>query len=99
MNDRLSQPTFLRYFDKALVRALSLLLGFTHLALVMWDPHQYSLQIGGFNGVISPLLIWSICSSMVSGVGFLPRHWMWQWVFSPLFSLPILFTITMLWLT
>ena len=51
--------------DKALFRALSLILGFYHVALLMWDPKLYADQIGGFNAVVSPLMIWAMCSSMV----------------------------------
>ncbi|MEF1289608.1 cyd operon protein YbgE [Vibrio sp. M260118] len=80
--------------DKALFRALSLVLGFYHVAMVMWDPELYSASIGGFNAVISPLLIWAICSSMVFGIGFKPRNWYWQVLFSPYFSLAILSYLT-----
>ncbi|MEL7290782.1 MAG: cyd operon protein YbgE [Pseudomonadota bacterium] len=82
--------------DKALWRALSLLLGFYHVAMLMWDPAKYSVSIGGFNPVIAPLLIWAVCSSMVFGVGFKPRHWVWQLWFSPYCSLTILGYLTVL---
>ncbi|WP_394248412.1 cyd operon protein YbgE [Vibrio profundi] len=80
--------------DKALIRALSLILGFMHVGLVMWDPEAYSVSIGGFNAVIAPLLIWAVCSSMVYGIGFKPRAWFWQILFSPYCSLSILFYLT-----
>lgn len=76
--------------DRTLLKVLSLILGFYHVAMVMWDPDAYSVSIGGFNAVVAPLLIWAICSSMVYGVGFKPRKWIWQLVFSPYISLPIL---------
>ncbi|MBJ6885607.1 cyd operon protein YbgE [Vibrio cholerae] len=81
--------------DKALLKALSLLLGFYNAAMVMWDPNSYADRIGGFNAVIAPLMIWAICASMVFGVGFRPRHWVWQIVFSPYLSLPILSYLTL----
>ncbi len=76
--------------DKALFKALSLILGFYHLISIMWDPAAYGQSIGGFNAVVSPLIIWAMCSSMVFGVGFKPRLWVWQLLFSPYISLPIL---------
>ncbi|MCE7656076.1 cyd operon protein YbgE [Vibrio fluvialis] len=76
--------------DKTVLKVLSLILDFYHVAMVMWDPEAYSASIGGFNALIAPLLIWAICSSMVFGVGFRPRKWIWQLVFSPYISLPIL---------
>ncbi|MBF9000019.1 cyd operon protein YbgE [Vibrio nitrifigilis] len=86
---KLHQP-----LDKALFRALSLVLAFYHLAMVMWDSKAYSESIGGFNPVIAPLMIWSLCASMVFGIGFKPKHWIWQVVFSPYFSLIILLYLT-----
>ncbi|RJX73722.1 cyd operon protein YbgE [Vibrio sinensis] len=82
--------------DKTLLRVLSLVLGFYHVVMVMWDPHAYAEAIGGFNMVIAPLMIWAICSSMVFGVGFKPRKWYWQCLFSPYFSLSILIYLTVL---
>lgn len=76
--------------DSTVLKVLSLVLGFYHVVMVMWDPAAYSASIGGFNAFVAPLLIWAVCSSMVFGVGFKPRYWLWQLVFSPYFSLPIL---------
>lgn len=80
--------------DKTLFRVLSLVLGFYHVAMIMWDPELYSQSIGGFNTVISPLMIWALCASMVFGVGFRPRKWFWQLLFSPYISLSILIYLT-----
>lgn len=88
---KLHQP-----MDKTLLRVLSLVLGFVHVGLVMWDPEAYAESIGGFNAVISPMLIWAVCSSMVFGVGFKPRAWVWQLLFSPYASLTILLYLTAL---
>ncbi|WP_152430109.1 cyd operon protein YbgE [Vibrio aquimaris] len=81
--------------DKVLFRALSLILGFYHVALLMWDPKLYADQIGGFNAVVSPLMIWAMCSSMVFGLNFKPRNLCWQVLFSPYFSISILSYLTM----
>ncbi|WP_261903887.1 cyd operon protein YbgE [Vibrio fortis] len=88
---KLHQP-----MDKTLLRVLSLVLGFVHVGLVMWDPEAYAESIGGFNAVIGPMLIWAVCSSMVFGVGFKPRAWIWQLLFSPYASLTILLYLTVL---
>ena len=88
---KLHQP-----MDKTLLRALSLVLGFMHVGLVMWDPEAYATSIGGFNAIIGPMVIWAVCSSMVYGIGFKPRAWMWQLLFSPYVSLTILLYLTVL---
>ena len=83
--------------DKTLLRVLALILGFMQVGLVMWDPNAYHREIGGFNAFIAPALIWALCSSMVYGVGFKPRNWYWQVLFSPYFSLAILSYLTALY--
>ena len=88
---KLHQP-----MDKTLLRVLSLVLGFVHVGLVMWDPEAYAESIGGFNAVIGPMLIWAVCSRMVFGVGFKPRAWIWQLRFSPYALLTILLYLTVL---
>nr|WP_303047976.1 cyd operon protein YbgE [Vibrio ostreicida] len=82
--------------DKRLLRALSLVLGFYHVAMIMWDPARYAESIGGFNALVSPMLIWAICSSMVFGLNFKPAHGLWQVLFSPYFCLTILSYLTLL---
>lgn len=83
--------------DKTLLRVLALILGFMHVGLVMWEPNAYHREIGGFDAFIAPALIWAVCSSMVYGVGFKPRNWYWQVLFSPYFSLAILIYLTALY--
>ncbi|WP_394241206.1 cyd operon protein YbgE [Vibrio astriarenae] len=80
--------------DKALFRALSLLLGFMHVGLLMWEPSLYSEAIGGFNAFIAPLMILAMCSSMIFGIGFKPLFWLWQLLFSPYLSLSVLGYLT-----
>jgi len=80
--------------DKAFFKALSLVLGFYHLFSIMWDPEAYANSIGGFNAVVAPLIIWAMCSSMVFGLSFKPRLWVWQILFSPYISLSILIVIS-----
>ncbi len=83
--------------DRGLVRALSLVLAFANLGLLMWNPHQYADRIGGFSNLSGIALIWAICSSMVFGLNFKPRFWLWQLVFSPVFSLIILIYLSILY--
>lgn len=76
------------------MRVLSLLLGFFHVAMLMWEPELYSQAIGGFNALIAPLMILALCSSMIFGIGFQPRFWLWQLLFSPYISLSVLFYLS-----
>ncbi|GLQ71662.1 cyd operon protein YbgE [Vibrio penaeicida] len=81
--------------DRALLRALSLLLAFGNVGLFMWEPNQYAEEIGGFSAFLGPLFIYSVCSSMVYGIGFKPRHWVWQIYFSPYLSIAALTYFTL----
>jgi cyd operon protein YbgE len=83
-----------RYMDKAALRALSMLLGFVNTGLFMWSPEAYADQIAGFTPLLGFLFVWSVCASMVYGIGFKPRFWLWQIVFSPYFCLSILIYFT-----
>ncbi|KUI99826.1 cyd operon protein YbgE [Vibrio sp. MEBiC08052] len=64
-------------------RILLMGVAFYHVALLMWNPQTYAATIGGFNLVVVVLLILAICASMIFGVGFKPRRWFWQILFSP----------------
>lgn len=76
--------------DNALFRALSFLLALASAGLVVWNSNLFALAIGGFDLIKAPALIWATCSAMIYGVGFVPRHWYWQVVFTPFIALPIL---------
>ncbi|WP_211091841.1 cyd operon protein YbgE [Vibrio agarilyticus] len=84
-----------RPMDKVALRILTLVLGLCHVGLLMWEPQAYAAAIGGFNAFIAPALIWAVCSAMVYGVGFNPKAWYWQLLFSPYISLPILLYLTL----
>ncbi|ASI90471.1 MULTISPECIES: cyd operon protein YbgE [Vibrio] len=83
--------------DKTLLRVLSLILGFVNVGLFMWSPDQYADAIGGFSPFLGLLFVLSVCASMVFGVGFRPRFWLWQAVFSPYLSLTVLSYLTLMY--
>ncbi|USD64326.1 cyd operon protein YbgE [Vibrio sp. SCSIO 43136] len=75
---RVHQP-----MDKGILRALVMIVAFLHVGLFMWEPEQYAQRIGGFEPWLGVLFVLSLCSSMVYGIGFKPRFWLWQTLFSP----------------
>ncbi len=83
--------------DKVLLRALSLVLGFANAGLFMWSPEGYDAAIGGFAPWLGLAFVLSLCSSMVYGIGFKPRFWLWQVVFSPYLSLTVLSYLTLMY--
>nr|WP_216613384.1 cyd operon protein YbgE [Vibrio sp. 99-8-1] len=80
--------------NSALLRALIFVLAIGHAGLVMWEPTLYAQAIGGFNAVIAPLLIWSVCTGVIVGIGFVPRAWFWKLFFSPYLSFAVLCYLT-----
>jgi len=87
-----------RPIDNALLRALSFILAIGHSALLMWEPTYYDKAIGGFSAVVGLLFIWAICSGVIFGIGFKPVFVGWSVLFSPYFSLTILFYLTISYL-
>ncbi|MEI8633921.1 cyd operon protein YbgE [Vibrio sp. PP-XX7] len=83
-----------RAIDHIVYRVLVMGCGFYHVSLLMWNPHSYAASIGGFNLTVVILLIWSVCSSMIFGIGFKPRRLQWQVLFSPYLSGLILIGFT-----
>ncbi|MGX9415809.1 cyd operon YbgE family protein [Vibrio sp. WJH972] len=80
--------------DSLIVRLFIMALGLFHAGLLMWEPTQYANSIGGFSLLKVTLLIWSMCSSMVVGIGFHPYRSVFKLMFSPYFSLLILLGFT-----
>lgn len=87
-----------RPVERALYRALSILMVVMHAGLLLWEPTQYAQEIGGFNTAIGPLMIWALCSGVIFGVGFTPINWYWRILFSPYVPLVVLSYLTILYL-
>ncbi|MFA0441304.1 cyd operon protein YbgE [Vibrio sp. 10N.286.49.C2] len=88
-----------QWLDKTWLRVISLLLGFGHVGIFMWRPDAYAEQIGGFPSGLGLVFVFALCSSMVYGVGFKPRFWLWQIVFSPYIPLTVLSYLTILYVS
>ncbi|MGF1724090.1 cyd operon protein YbgE [Photobacterium nomapromontoriensis] len=81
------------WLDHSLLRIIAIVLSMVTAGLVMWDPTHFALAIGGFGPVVSPVLIWATCATMVYGVGFVPQRWYWQVLFTPYLSLLVLLNV------
>jgi cyd operon protein YbgE len=69
-------------------------LGLCNVGLLMWEPTNYASLIGGFNALKVILLIWSVCTSMIVGIGFQPSKPIFRLLFNPYSSLLILLFFT-----
>lgn len=66
--------------------ALSLLLALCVAAALMWDPVAFADQIGGFNAIKGPAIIYATCIGIMHGVGFKAKHWLVQLLTLPVTS-------------
>lgn len=85
-------------FATGLARSVLLLLALFHAGAVLWNPHVYASAIGGFNAGVVPLMIWSICSGVILGVGFQPISGWGKLLLNPYLSLVILLYLLMCYL-
>jgi len=79
-----------RPLDKGALRALSLLLaGYLSIVFLLMPqviaPHTSVLNHGE-----ASLLMWGVCAGFIHGVGFSPRYWLWQLLFSPWLAWPVM---------
>lgn len=87
--EKLHQP-----INSTLFRLLCFLFAMGHTALFLWEPTQYAEAIGGFNPILGFLFVWSLCSGVIFGVGFIPIFWLWRLVFTPYLPLGLLSYLT-----
>ncbi|WP_338564750.1 cyd operon protein YbgE [Erwinia sp. E_sp_W01_6] len=70
--------------DKSPLRALSLLLALWLAGCIFWDPRRFAANSSPLEIWQGLLMMWAVCTGVIHGVGFRPRHWRWQVFFSPL---------------
>jgi len=58
---------------------------FTALAIMLvgtlYPPLMANAQ-GHADHTLATALLWAMSAGFVRGVGFVPRHWVWRWLFS-----------------
>ncbi|MHA3090938.1 cyd operon YbgE family protein [Acinetobacter brisouii] len=53
---------------------------------------------GHYNHSVLMLVMLGISGGFIYGVGFIPRWWLWKWLFSPLVAWPLMAVGYYLWL-
>ncbi|PQQ27906.1 cyd operon protein YbgE [Photorhabdus hindustanensis] len=75
---------YYRLMDKAPVRGFILIVALMFAACVFWDPARFAANTSSLQIWQGILLIWSVCTGVIFGVGFQPRNIVWRIFFSPL---------------
>ena len=78
------------------LRWLTLLMAVVIAASVMWSPADFANAFGGLHFQLTFLIVWATCSGVIYGVGFFPKHWCWQILFTPYVSILVLAYILLL---
>lgn len=69
------------------------------LALVLLVTPSYMLDANGeYNHRALMLIMLGISGGFIYGVGFVPKFWLWKWLFSPIVSWPLMFWGYYTWL-
>ncbi|WP_340609128.1 cyd operon protein YbgE [Xenorhabdus bharatensis] len=76
--------------NKGLLRALILIMALGLAACILWDSTRFASNTSSLMIWQGIFLIWAICSGVIFGVGFNPKHFVWRFFFHPLPALLIL---------
>ena len=77
--------------DKRPLRALSLVMALALAGCIFWDPTRFAAKTSELEIWHGFLLMWSVCTGVIHGVGCRPRAIHWQGIFCPLIADLVLF--------
>ena len=70
--------------------AVSFLLALPLAAVLLIHPAAMLDANGGYSHRAMMLIMIGISRGFVHGVGFIPRFWLWKWLFSPFIAWPLM---------
>jgi cyd operon protein YbgE len=53
---------------------------------------------GHYNHSLLMLIMIGISGGFIYGIGFVPRFWLWRWIFSPIIALPLMMIGYYIWI-
>lgn len=80
------------------IMIVSFMLALPLAAILLVYPSLMLDENGHYNHSILMLVMLGISGGFIYGVGFVPRWWLWKWLFSPLVSWPLMIIGYYLWL-
>lgn len=69
---------------------ISCLLAFPLAAVLLVHPAAMLDDNGHYSHSALMYIMIGISGGFIQGVGFVPRHWIWKWLFSPFLSWPLM---------
>lgn len=72
------------------VMAVSFLLAVPLAAVLLINPAAMLDVAGGYSHRAMMFIMIGISGGFIYGVGFIPRFWLWKWLFSPFISWPLM---------
>ena len=70
--------------------AISFLMALPLAAVLLIHPGAMLDANGHYNHSALMMLMIGIAAGFIHGVGFLPRFWLWKWLFSPYVACPLM---------
>ena len=74
----------------AFIMAISFLLALPLAAVLLIHPAMMLDANGHYNHSLLMMVMVGISGGFIYGVGFLPRFWLWKWLFSPWVAWPLM---------
>ena len=90
MNDAVIEKPLNEKKSSALSMVISCLLAFPLAAVLLVHPAAMLADDGSYSHRALMLIMIGISGGFVHGVGFIPRHWFWKWLFSPWLAWPLM---------
>lgn len=81
-----------------LVMTISFLLALPLAAILLIVPSLMLDDNGHYNHSMLMLVMIGISGGFIYGVGFIPKFWLWKWLFSPYISCPLMIFGYVIWL-
>ena len=83
---------------KGSLRVFSLLMALFISGYIFWDPTLFMAKIANYSQLLGPicvgiLVIWSVCTGAIYGIGYKPRHTIWRIIVLPWPALLIMLAI------
>lgn len=70
--------------------AISFLMALPLATVLLLHPAMMLDANGHYNHTVLMLVMIGISGGFIYGVGFLPRFWLWKWLFSPYVACPLM---------
>lgn len=70
--------------------AISFLMALPLATVLLLHPAMMLDANGHYNHTVLMLVMIGISGGFIYGVGFLPRFWLWKWLFSPYVAWPLM---------